>query len=125
MITTDQLRTLTGLDVHDRDGDRIGTVGRIRQDDAGRPAWAGVRTGLFGRTESLVPLEGAHLDDDRLVVPFARAVVKEAPAVDTPPDEPLTPHDVRRLCDHYGLLWFGAENVRILRPRLPGRRSIG
>ncbi|GIE80560.1 hypothetical protein Aph02nite_65100 [Actinoplanes philippinensis] len=125
MITIAQMSLLTGLDVHDRDGDRIGTVGRVRQDDAGRPAWAGVRTGLFGRTESIVPLEGAHLDGDRLVVPFDRATIKDAPAVESSVDGSLTPGDVRRLCEHYGLLWLGTENVRVLRPRLPGRRSIG
>jgi hypothetical protein len=125
VITIEQVRMLTGSDVYDRNGDRIGGVGRVWPDDAGRPAWAGVRTGLFGLGESLIPLEGARLDGDRLVVPFDRALVKEAPDVDAPADRPL-PHDVARLLsDHYGLFWIGTERDRVSRPRLRGRRSIG
>jgi hypothetical protein len=125
VITNEQIRMLTGRDVHDRDGEKIGTVGRVRPDDAGRAAWAEVRTGLFGLGWSLVPLEGAHLDGDRLVVPFDRTTVKEAPSVASPPDEPLARDEERRLCDHYDLLWVGVEHVRPNRPRLRGRRSIG
>jgi hypothetical protein len=125
VITNEQIRTLTGRDVHDRTGEKIGTVGRVRPDDAGRPTWAAVRTGLFGFSESLVPLEGAHLDGGRLVVPFDKATVKRSPALETPPEEPLTRDDERRLCDHYDLLWVGVEHVRPSRPRLLGRRFIG
>jgi hypothetical protein len=125
VITIEQIRMLTGSDVYDRNGDRIGSVGRIWPDTSGRPAWAGVRTGLFGLDESLMPLEGGHLDGGRLVVPFDRAVVKDAPNVDAPASGPLPHDEARRLSEHYGLLWVGAEPDRVGRPRLRGRRSIG
>lgn len=44
------------------DGDKIGSVGQVYADDAdGQPAWVTVKTGLFGTSESLIPLQGARL----------------------------------------------------------------
>src|SRR5919199_1731999 len=46
-----------GRTVLDRDGQEIGKLGDIYLDgETERPAFAGVRTGLFGRKESIVPL---------------------------------------------------------------------
>jgi uncharacterized protein (TIGR02271 family) len=103
MITREQVNSLTGCDVYDRDGDKIGSVGQVWADAAGQPTWASVRTGLFGRNESLVPLQSADLGGDRLLVPFDKARVKDAPNIDAAHDEPLTQDEVDRLYRYYGM----------------------
>ncbi|BBH68527.1 photosystem reaction center subunit H [Actinoplanes sp. OR16] len=105
MIAQDKIHSLYDLDVIDRDGDRIGSVGAVWNDAAGQPAWASVRTGLFGLNESLFPLQHADLRGGRLVVPFDKATVKDAPNVDADHDEPLSRDEVDRLYEHYGLNW--------------------
>jgi uncharacterized protein (TIGR02271 family) len=105
MIGVEHIHSLSGRELHDRDGNKIGTVGQIWDDGAGRPGWASVRTGLFGMNESLVPLNDAELRDDQVVVPFDKATVKDAPNVDASQDEPLGPDEVDRLYQHYGMSW--------------------
>ncbi|MFC4148732.1 PRC and DUF2382 domain-containing protein [Micromonospora mangrovi] len=105
MIGQEHATTVIGRDVYDNDGDKIGTVGQVWADGVGQPAWASVRTGLFGMNESLVPLETAELDGDRLTVPFDKARVKDAPNVDVSHDEPLSSEEVAQLYRHYGLSW--------------------
>ncbi|BCJ46861.1 hypothetical protein GCM10010168_36170 [Actinoplanes ianthinogenes] len=103
MITQENIHTLQGTTVYDRDGDKIGSAGQVWTDAAGLPTWISVRTGLFGLHESLIPLQDADLQGDRLVVPFEKAKVKEAPNVDADHDEPLTQDEVDQLYAYYGL----------------------
>jgi stress response protein YsnF len=67
--------------------------------------WAGVKTGLFGMNESLVPLYGAQMRGDQLRVAYEKARVKDAPNVDTDPDEPLDIDQVADLYRHYDIGW--------------------
>jgi uncharacterized protein (TIGR02271 family) len=84
------------------DGDKIGSVGQVYADDAdGQPTWVTVKTGLFGTSESFVPLQGARLEGDDIVVPYTKDQVKDAPRVDT--DGHLEPAEEDRLYDHYGI----------------------
>jgi uncharacterized protein (TIGR02271 family) len=84
------------------EGDKIGSVGQVYADDAdGQPTWVTVKTGLFGTSESFVPLEGARLEGDDVVVPYTKDQVKDAPRVDT--NGHLEPSEEDRLYDHYGL----------------------
>ncbi|WP_229070212.1 PRC and DUF2382 domain-containing protein [Actinoplanes sp. DH11] len=105
MIAQEKINSLYGLDVIDNDGDKIGTVGAVWTDATGRPAWASVRTGLFGMNESLFPLQSTDLRGDHLVVPFDKATVKDAPNVDADHDEPLSQDEVDRLYRHYDVSW--------------------
>ena len=105
MITQEKVHSIYGIDVVDRDGDKIGSVGAVWTDGVGQPTWASVKTGLFGLNESLFPLQDADLRGDRLVIPFDKATVKDAPNVDADHDEPLTQDDVERLYEYYGLSW--------------------
>jgi sporulation protein YlmC with PRC-barrel domain len=90
-----------GRDVLDRDGERIGKLGDVYLDGrTDRPAWAGVRTGLFGARESLVPLEGAEEAGDDLRVPWEKDLVKDAPDVDA--EVEIDEEAERRLLEHYG-----------------------
>ena len=100
MITRDAVRTVYGTDVYSSDGDKIGSAGQVYLDnDTGSPAWVAVRTGLFGKKESFVPLQDATLENDRLEVPFSKDKVKNAPRIDQ--DGELSPDDEDELYRYY------------------------
>ena len=90
-----------GRTVRDPDGDKIGTFGDVFLDrETDRPAWGGVRTGLFGNHESFVPLERVDEAGDDLRVPFSKDAVKDAPRID--PDVALSAEEEAALWRHYG-----------------------
>ncbi|MDN3311968.1 PRC and DUF2382 domain-containing protein [Microbacterium oryzae] len=84
MINEQNLNSLSGANVVDSDGHKIGSVGQIYVDsDSGRPSWATVKTGLFGTSESFVPLEQAEETGGDLRVPFSKDFVKDAPRIES------------------------------------------
>ncbi|MEH3078480.1 MAG: PRC and DUF2382 domain-containing protein [Quadrisphaera sp.] len=100
--TTFDVDALRRATVHASDGSKIGKVGEVYLDDAtDRPEWVAVRTGLFGSSETFVPLAGATTGDDELRVPYSKDQVKDAPRTDA--DGQLTPEEEERLYQHYGL----------------------
>jgi uncharacterized protein (TIGR02271 family) len=104
MLTTENIDDLLQCNgnVLAADGDKIGSVGQVYADDTdGRPTWVTVKTGLFGTSESFVPLQGARLEGSDVVVPYTKDQVKDAPRVDT--DGHLEPSEEDRLLGHYGL----------------------
>src|SRR3954447_21990973 len=101
MLDIDTALGWRGKTVRDRDGEKVGTLGDVYLDDeTDRPAYAGVRTGLFRRNESIVPLAEAREVDGDVVVPYAGEQIREAPNVD--PDVALTDEEEDRLLGHYG-----------------------
>ena len=103
MLTHEQVGTLRGATAYDRDGSKIGTVEQVYLDDTtGTPEWATVRTGLFGLSESFVPLAEADLRDDGLVVAAGKDAVKNAPRVDADLED-LSPDEEAQLYRYYGL----------------------
>jgi len=101
MITEQNVASLTGANVVDPDGGKIGTVGRFYVDPAGRPNWVTVITGFFGTSESFVPLDRADVIEGNLRVPFAKDVVKGAPRVEA--DKELEQSEEDTLYGYYGL----------------------
>ncbi|AZZ55515.1 DUF2382 domain-containing protein [Rathayibacter iranicus] len=102
MIDTTNIDSIYGSSVYGSDGDKIGSVEQVYlADDSGAPVWATVRTGLFGTSESFVPLEGASLDGDRLSVAYDKSFVKDAPRIDA--DGALTEHEEAELYRYYNL----------------------
>ena len=102
MITQNDVQRLFGRDVYETDGSKIGSTGQVYLDRrSGAPAWVSVKTGLFGTKESLVPLQQATLSEDRIVVPFDKAQIKNAPRVE--PDDDLSPAEEDELYRYYGL----------------------
>jgi sporulation protein YlmC with PRC-barrel domain len=80
MITRNDIEQVSGADVYASEGDKIGSVVQVYLDDqSGAPEWVSVRTSLFGRKETFVPLGRATLNGDRLDVSFGKAQVKDAP----------------------------------------------
>jgi hypothetical protein len=101
-IDIDRALGWRGRTVRDRDGEEVGRLGDIYLDPrTDRPAWASVRTGLFGRRETIIPLGEIRDADDELHLPYDAARVKEAPNVD--PDIAPTPEEEERLFAHYGI----------------------
>jgi uncharacterized protein (TIGR02271 family) len=102
MIDSNDIGSIVGATVHDTDGDKIGTVGQVYVDpDTNKPLWATVKTGLFGTSESFVPLEDASWDRETLTVRYDKAKVKDAPRVDA--DGALSEEEEDALYAHYGI----------------------
>lgn len=102
MIDNNSVNSLFDARVQDPDGDKIGTVKQVYLDDAdGHPLFVSVATGLFGTSESFVPLEGADLVGDELHVRYGKEQVKDAPRIDA--DGSLTEDEQDTLFRHYGL----------------------
>ena len=103
-ISKDQLDTLivSNGDVVGPSFERIGGIGTIYLDDTtGEPEWVTVRTGLFGTSESFVPLSGARIAGNDIQVDYDKDIVKNAPRVDA--DGKLNHGEEQELFVHYGL----------------------
>jgi uncharacterized protein (TIGR02271 family) len=102
VITQNDLRNLFDADVYEQDGDKIGSAGQVYLDNnSGEPEWVTVKTGLFGTKESFVPLRNASLSEGRIVVPFGKDRIKNAPKIDA--DGQLTPEEEDELYRYYEL----------------------
>jgi len=102
-ITRDQLDGIAADgDVVAIDGDKIGGLGQIYLDDnTGEPKWVTVKTGLFGTSETFVPLDGASLSGGEIFVNYDKATVKDAPRVDA--DGNISPEEEDILYTYYSL----------------------
>jgi uncharacterized protein (TIGR02271 family) len=102
MIDNSNLDSLIGADVIDRNGDKIGSVGQVYVDtSSGSPSWVSVKTGLFGMSESFVPLNSASSAADGLRVDFDKDFVKDAPRVS--PESDLSVEEESTLYSYYGM----------------------
>jgi uncharacterized protein (TIGR02271 family) len=91
-----------GREVVTADGDKVGKLEEVYLDtESGEPEWATVTTGLFGTKQSFVPLAQADPQGGRVVVPYSKDQVKDAPSVD--PDGELSPEEESTLYTHYGV----------------------
>lgn len=80
MIAQEQIPAVVDHPVHDAQGKKIGDAKHIYVDDVtGRPEWVTVKTGLFGTSESFVPIKDASMVDDHLEVPYPKERIKDAP----------------------------------------------
>jgi uncharacterized protein (TIGR02271 family) len=103
MLSETQARQAIGSTAYDNDGDKIGKVGQLFLDDeTGQPEFVTVNTGLFGTKETFIPVGDATFDGDRLVLPFDKDKVKNAPNVDAEGGHLDRPEE-QRLYEYYGL----------------------
>jgi hypothetical protein len=91
-----------GLEVFDSHGDRIGKLHELYLGGSGRPDLALVKTGLFGLRSTFVPLAGASLEGDAVIVPYAKTLVRDAPALPKGEHE-ITAAEEAAVYRHYGL----------------------
>lgn len=102
MIDTTNMNNVFDAKVVDPSGEKVGTVKQVYVDNTdGHPLFASVSTGLFGTSESFVPLENATLTGDELRVGYDKAQIKDAPRVDA--DGDLSDAEQDAIFDHYGL----------------------
>ena len=102
MVELGNIRDWRGQDVVDPDGQKIGTLEDVYFDiDTTEPQFACVKTGLFGRRVTFVPLAGAVAGRDRLEVTIAKDRVKDAPHIE--PDGELTEQEEADVYRFYGL----------------------
>ncbi|WP_222195320.1 DUF2382 domain-containing protein [Modestobacter italicus] len=103
MITQQDITTIIGSNAVDASGDKLGKVGQVYLDDqTGTPEWATVSTGLFGTSETFVPISDASVTDGTLRVPFEKAKVKDAPRIDADQGH-LSPAEEEELYRYYGV----------------------
>lgn len=102
-IDMDQIsKVTTNGKVYTEGGEKVGDVGQIyASDTSSEPTWVTVKTGLFGTAESFVPLQGARMEGDDIVVAFDKDTIKHAPRIDD--DGSLSPDEEQTLFSHYGL----------------------
>ena len=101
MATIDQVKDARGMPVVDVDGEPIGTVEEIFLDvETQQPEWIGIGTGFFGTKRVLVPVKGAEFERERVVLPYAKDEVKDAPDIDS--DE-ISQETEQQLAAHYGI----------------------
>ena len=102
MIATSNIEELIGAPVHDQSDDKVGTVGQVYVDpDDGHATWITVKTGLFGSSESFVPLDDADFSDGAVRIRYDKAFVKDAPRVDA--DGALSETEEDTLYSYYGV----------------------
>jgi uncharacterized protein (TIGR02271 family) len=99
-----QVAAWVGQTAVDVDGDKIGTVDAVYEDDDGSgPEWFAVSTGWFGSHVSFVPVQGATSEGDQLRLPYSKELVKDAPRAEA--DGHLSPEEEARLYSHYDMEW--------------------
>jgi uncharacterized protein (TIGR02271 family) len=98
----DDYRGWIGRKAVDRNGDKIGRIDDIyADDDTGQPEWLTVHTGMFGGHMTFVPLRGAQMQGDDLMVAYDKDQVKDAPRAEA--DGHLTEQEEDRLYEYYGM----------------------
>ncbi|MGI8801709.1 MAG: PRC-barrel domain containing protein [Solirubrobacteraceae bacterium] len=90
MFDIEAISQWRGQDVLDPEDNRVGRLEEIYHDrqSPASPGFACVKTGLFGRRLSFVPLAGASMARDHVRVAYPASQIKRAPSVD--PDGQLT-----------------------------------
>src|SRR4051794_30927792 len=109
MVDRELVRRLMSLEVHDREGAKVGRISQVYLDDeSGQPEF--VTVGLSGVTtrEAFVVLAGAHDEGDRLVVPWTRDEIHAAPTVAVHGGG-ISPADRDALLHHYGVRHVDAK----------------
>ena len=90
-------------------GDNIGKIEEIYLDqETEQPEWALVHTGMFGSQSTFVPIANASTDDDKVLVPFDKARVKDAPKMKA--DGELSQRDEAALYSHYGMEYTASRS---------------
>ena len=101
-INTNDVAQLRGLQLIDRDGDKVGKIDEIYLDEqTGQPEWLAVNTGLFGSNVSFVPLAQATNEGDSVRVPYEKSQIKDAPNASA--DGQLSQEEEANLYRHYGM----------------------
>jgi uncharacterized protein (TIGR02271 family) len=84
-----RLDEMRGAPVYDTAGEKIGKVEEIFYDQQTNvPEWVGIGTGFFGTKRVLVPVRGAQVTEDGLMIAYSKDQVKDSPDID---EEDISP----------------------------------
>ena len=114
MITNQQVEGLMSGsgNVLGQNGDRIGSVGTFYLDDqTDEPAWVTVNTGLFGTSETFIPLSEATVEGVDVLVPYSKEEVKNAPHIES--DGSISPEEEVTLYRYYGFSYDDGSSESI------------
>jgi uncharacterized protein (TIGR02271 family) len=110
MISKDQISNVMGGELKSTGGDTIGKIGQVFLDDqTGEPEWVTVKTGLFGSSETFVPIREASIEGNSVLVSWDKATIKEAPNVD-PEGGHLDQSEEARLYEYYGMSYSESQS---------------
>ena len=117
-----RLDEMRGASVYDAAGDKIGNVEEIFYDQQTRvPEWVGIGTGFLGTKRVLVPVRGAQVIEDGLLVAYPKEQVKDSPDIDS--DE-ISQGEEAELSAFYGPSTRSSGPTRRCRKAArPGRRA--
>src|SRR5436309_15963571 len=102
--------TWQGRDLLGGDGERIGSIKEIYEDQqTGKPEWALVTSGLFGTRSHFVPLAGAEPSGEGVRAQVTKEQVKNAPSIEG--DGQRSEQQERELFGHYGIPYTGERSV--------------
>ena len=102
-----RLDEMRGAPVYDSTGDKIGKVEEIFYDTQSRvPEWVGIGTGMFGTKRVLVPVEGAQVTEDGLLVAYDKDQVKDSPDID---EDEISAECESELRSYYGVQGGGSR----------------
>jgi uncharacterized protein (TIGR02271 family) len=112
--------TWQGRDLLGGDGERIGSIKEIYEDQrTGKPEWALVTSGLFGTRSHFVPLAGAEPSGENVRVRVSKDQVKDAPSIEG--DGQLSEQEEQRLFEHYGVPY--TEDGSVTAEGAPGAQA--
>ncbi|MBF4994272.1 YsnF/AvaK domain-containing protein [Arthrobacter gandavensis] len=106
MISNEQVEGLMAAsgNVLGPNGDKIGSVGTFYLDDqTNEPAWVTVNTGLFGTSETFIPLSEASVEGIDVLVPYSKDEVKNAPQIHS--DGSISAEEEVTLYRYYGFTY--------------------
>lgn len=116
MFEADDIREWRGHSVVDIERNKIGELEAIYVDTkTDQPSFATVKIGVFKARLVFVPLAGAKVGPGYLKVAYPRALVRDAPSIDT--DGELLATEEPAVFSHYDLPYGAAESERLLARR--------
>jgi hypothetical protein len=100
---TQGVERLRGKDVFSEDGEKLGVIDEIHYDRLTEmPIWFVIGSGLLSTQQRIVPVAGMTYEDDRVLVPYTKAVVESEPEFSLTSGSP-DPEAERRLLQHFEL----------------------
>ncbi len=102
MVGVEGIADWVGRDVVDREGEKVGKLADVYYDTAdSEAAFVSVKSGTFGRSQSVAPLNGATLARDYVRLDAPKELIKDGPSEDA--GGRLTGVDALAVLEHYGL----------------------
>jgi uncharacterized protein (TIGR02271 family) len=95
---------LSGYEVYDQSGSKIGKVDDLFVDESDQPEYIGVKMGFLGTSSTLIPWEAVSSTDDEgraITVATDKDTAKNGPAFDD--DREITPELEQQIYSYYGL----------------------